>query len=87
MVISFSLDSDDNQILAIYMQLSDGKVKKTVEVSDGSCYVDVDSKGRPLGIELLAPDEIKLALRQVKKRFRVKGIDSAVKRIQKVLAA
>lgn len=42
----------DKEADAMYIRVKKGKVHKTLEVSDG-VNVDVDKKGRALGIELL----------------------------------
>lgn len=42
----------DPQADAIYIQLREGEVAETVEISK-YVYVDVDKAGRPLGIEIL----------------------------------
>lgn len=39
---------------AAYVQLSDGLVASTVEIDVGT-FVDVDSRGRVVGIEIIAP--------------------------------
>ena len=39
---------------AAYVQLSDGPVAPTVEIDPGT-FVDIDSRGRVVGIEIIAP--------------------------------
>lgn len=42
----------DQEARAIYLTVADGKVDRTKRISD-SVFVDVDRRGRTLGIELL----------------------------------
>jgi uncharacterized protein YuzE len=47
------LDPDVN---ALYIALRSGRVSKTLELTD-SVSVDLDAKGKPLGIEFVNADE------------------------------
>ena len=85
MQITISRDPDDDQILAIYARISNGKVRETVEIADGACYVDVDAKGKPLGIEMVAPGCLNLSLRNVKSDVDVESIRGAFKEVKKVV--
>lgn len=85
MQITISRDPEDNQILAIYARINDGKVRETVEIADGACYVDVDSKGKPLGIEMVAPGCLNISLRNLKSKVDVDSIRGAIKEVKKVV--
>lgn len=87
MKITFSIDPDDKQVLTVYVRLTDGKVKKTVELTDGACYVDVDSKGRPIGFEMLCPGKLAVSLRKLRKEYDLPGLDDAVKGVRDLLSA
>jgi uncharacterized protein YuzE len=45
---------------AVYIRMSPGEVVETVEVTE-SLYIDVDSSGDPVGIEILGVDASALA--------------------------
>ncbi len=42
----------DPEARAVYMRLSDEQIEETLELSS-SVYLDVDQKGRPVGLEVL----------------------------------
>jgi uncharacterized protein YuzE len=50
----------EGEILAIYTQFAEGKSAKTVEVCPEECLIDLDENGNILGIEFLAPGELRL---------------------------
>jgi uncharacterized protein YuzE len=87
MKVSFQFDDDSNKVLAVYFELAQGDVHKTVEVSEGECYVDVDRKGKLLGVEMLVPGHLKINARKVARKYHAKGIISAVNKLEKALAA
>ena len=41
--------------MPVYLQISEGNVSTTVEVFEGCVFVDLDERGRVLGIEILNP--------------------------------
>lgn len=57
--ISFSIDPEDNEILAIYLRLTENKVFKTLELGP-ECNIDLDRRGKIVGAELLAPCNLKI---------------------------
>jgi uncharacterized protein YuzE len=85
--LKFTLDSEDGQVLSAYLRLREGKVHRTVELSEGDCYVDEDAQGRPLGVEMLNPATLLQAARRVTGKYHVKGIQGAVRRVQEQFAA
>jgi len=52
-----SIETHDKtaQVVAAYFQVRKGKVKVAKEYADGNAFADYDSRGKLLGIELLAP--------------------------------
>ena len=50
----------DRDAHAVYIQLTDGQVAMTVELSD-TVYVDIDGDGEPVGFEILNADPSLLA--------------------------
>ncbi len=51
---------------AVYIALSQGKVKRTIEFAPES-FIDLDSKGNLMGIELLHPGT--LILKKIAKKY------------------
>jgi uncharacterized protein YuzE len=51
--LQIRLDQDVN---ALYITVRSGRVSKTLELTD-SVYVDLDAKGKPIGIEFVNADE------------------------------
>lgn len=49
---------DDGTLEAVYITLRDGKAHKTKEVVQDIVLADYDSRGRLIGIEILAPVKI-----------------------------
>jgi uncharacterized protein YuzE len=66
----------DDEVDALYVALADGKVFETIEIEE-SVYVDVDAKGRPLGVEFVSAADLVPFLRRHGGEFivpvRVKG--------------
>ncbi len=48
----------DSQVNALYLRLRKGKVSSTEPLAD-NIIVDLDEKGKVMGLELLLPQEIK----------------------------
>ena len=53
--MSVETDDQTGEILAVYFLIRKGKSARVQEFCDGKAFADYDSKGRLLGIELLAP--------------------------------
>lgn len=83
--IKVSVDSDDKQILALYVRVANRKVKKTVEIAEGSCYVDVDSRGRTVGIEMIAPGSLKICLKDLKSKIDADSLEGVIKDVREVV--
>jgi uncharacterized protein YuzE len=65
--LSVETDSASGGILAVYLNVREGKAAVTKEFKNGLAYADYDRKGRLLGIEMLGPCEIKVLDRIVRK--------------------
>jgi uncharacterized protein YuzE len=65
---------DDGTLEAAYFRISKGKVAKTREIVDDILLADYDTRGRLIGIELLAPvrlsDLLRLVDEPTRKSFR-----------------
>jgi uncharacterized protein YuzE len=66
----------DPEADALYVRISDGIRKRAVEVDD-TTYVDVDSEGRPVGIEWLYPS-LGISLAGVAQQFRLHQLLPAI---------
>ena len=86
MEVTFTIDQEDNQLLAVYFSISKGKVHRTVEVAPGKCYVDEDAKGKPIGVEMLAPGEVKLMLRKLRGKYTIPEVDKAYETMKTTLS-
>lgn len=58
--LSTEVDKRTGELLAVYVQVRQGKSVAVSEVAEGAAFADYDRKGRLLGIELLAPCEVKV---------------------------
>lgn len=86
MNVTFTIDQDDNQLLAVYFSIEEGKVHRTVEVAPGKCYVDEDAKGKPIGVEMLAPGEVRLMLRKLRGKYSLPEVDKAYRTMKSALS-
>ena len=86
MEVTFTIDQEDNQLLAVYFSISKGKVHRTVEIARGKCYVDEDAKGKPIGVEMLAPGEVRLMLRKLRGKYTIPEVDNAYKTMKTALS-
>ena len=61
MLISF-----DPEVKALYIQLKDNKVSRTVEFAPQT-FVDLDSRGDLIGVEMLQPGTLTITIQVLKK--------------------
>lgn len=82
--ISVCIDDDTGLPLSMYFQIRDGKVDNVLEHCEGNAFANYDKHGKLLGIELLAPCEVKaldkivveeptIGRNRIKKFFRTAG--------------
>lgn len=86
MQVTVQTDPESKKVLAVYFQIAEGKVHKTVPIDEGKCYVDEDRRGKILGVEMLSPGELKILVQSVARKYRVPGLTSQVRRVAKALA-
>ena len=60
----------DTEVRAVYMEFKSDKVARTVEFAPET-FIDLDSRGHLLGIELLNPGTLEVQLRKIGKRFHI----------------
>ncbi len=65
----------DTEAKALYLEVRHDRVARTVEFAP-EAFVDVDRRGRLLGIELLNPGELYVQLRRIAKRYAVPDLDN-----------
>ncbi len=65
--VSVTTDKATGRVMAAYLKVRGGKVAKTVELEEGTALADYDSRGRLLGVELLAPCRLAVMERVMKK--------------------
>jgi len=87
MKVTFSVevDPDDKQVLAVYVKVKRGLVRRTVEVAEGKCYVDEDADGGLIGVEMLAPGNLIIMIKKVGQRYGVPEVVRAVESVQEAL--
>ena len=72
---------------AIYIKLGDGRIARTKEMAP-EVFIDLDSSGKPLGVELLNPGI--LAIREIARKYKLpilNRIAPEIERIQHKVAA
>jgi uncharacterized protein YuzE len=60
LTVTVETDDKTGETLAAYLKVREGKVDETREHGNGRVNVDYDADGKILGVELLAPCEIKV---------------------------
>lgn len=60
----------DTDARAIYLEFRHEKASRTVEFA-AETFVDLDSRGRLLGVELLNPGTLELQVRRIAKHYRI----------------
>jgi uncharacterized protein YuzE len=58
--MTLEVDQDTGNVVAVYFYIRKGKSAHIKEFAQGRAFADYDKKGYLLGIELLAPCEIKV---------------------------
>jgi uncharacterized protein YuzE len=86
MVITIQSDPENGAPLAVYLKVRKGTVSRTVEVAENACYVDEDSKGNLLGIEMTAPGELLLYVKKVARKYGERGLTQAFRNAQAAMA-
>ena len=56
--IAVETDTKTGEVIAVYFQIRKGKAAKVSELENGNVFVNYNSKGEILGIEMLAPCSI-----------------------------
>jgi uncharacterized protein YuzE len=87
MKLTFEYDSEDGQILAAYLEITEGKVSRTVEVAEGECYADEDAEGKLVGVELLCLEHLSLLVENVANRYPVPSVRKAFSTLREAVAA
>ena len=60
----------DTEARAIYLEFKHERVNRTVEFAPET-FVDLNNRGRLLGIELLNPGTLEISLKKVSKRYHI----------------
>ena len=58
--MAVEVEKETGEILSVYLQIRSGKSAETREVDPGRVFVDYNSAGELLGIEMLAPSRIQV---------------------------
>ena len=57
--LSFCIDDEDNEVLAVYFKLTNEPIVRTLEINP-ECHLDLDAQGAVVGAELLAPGKLEI---------------------------
>ncbi|OGX34469.1 MAG: hypothetical protein A2787_01865 [Omnitrophica WOR_2 bacterium RIFCSPHIGHO2_01_FULL_48_9] len=69
---------------AVYLKLNEGKVSRTKEFSE-EVFLDFDSKGKLMGIELLNPCQG--TIHEIAEKYHLSIVDNIANPIRKILRA
>lgn len=69
--VSVTVNNQTGNVIAVYLRIRDGKQAETKEMCNGSAFADYDSRGRLLGVEMIAPCEVE-ALDRLSKEPKVR---------------
>jgi uncharacterized protein YuzE len=58
--LKLSVDENTGNVRSAYLQIRQGRVDETREVSEGRAFADYDASGTLLGIELIGPCEVEI---------------------------
>ena len=86
MTITIQSDPENGAPLAVYFRVRKGSVSRTVEVAKDACYVDEDSGGNLLGIEMTAPGELLVYVKRVARKYSERGLTQAFRKAQAAMA-
>ena len=86
MTISIETDNATKRVLAIYLQVEEGEVFRTVEIEQDACYADEDKSGRLLGVEILAPGTLTFLTKKVAEHYSSTEIDELLEQARLALA-
>jgi uncharacterized protein YuzE len=71
--VSIEIENDTGRVLAVYLQVREGRSATVKEYADGKVLADYDRHGTLLGIEILSPCDArvldKIAVQAQVKRF------------------
>ena len=58
--VNVEAENETGRVLAVYLQVREGKSATVKEYADGNVFADYDRYGRLIGIEMLAPCNAKV---------------------------
>lgn len=86
MKVTFTMDKTDGEVLAVYFALTEHKVHRTIEISEGECYVDLDRNNKPIGVEMLRPGQMEIFVKKVARKYHIQGMNRAFNKLKEQLA-
>ncbi len=57
--VKVTVNKKTGTVIAVYLRVREGKPAQTKEQCQGSAFADYDHKGRLLGIEMIAPCQVR----------------------------
>ena len=81
----------DTEARALYVEFRHDKVARTVEFAPET-FVDLDARGRLLGVEVLNPGTLEIQIQRIAKKYTLPGIGNRhvraeLRRAKELLAA
>ncbi len=79
----------DTEARAIYLEFRHDRVARTVEFAQ-EAFIDLDNRGRLLGVELLNPGVLDVQLRKIARRYHVpdnRHIRSELKKARELISS
>ena len=72
---------DDREILTVYLGLTDEPIAQTIEIEHGQILIDESSDGEVVGIELIRPKDVRLAIKHVADQYQLPELLNAVENL------
>ncbi|MBE7560279.1 hypothetical protein HS125_15600 [bacterium] len=87
MEIQVTTDESGAKVLAVYIQVREGEVYRTVPIKANDCYADENVNGDLLGVEVLAPGRLRECMEQVAQTYGMPQLASIMESIGVTRAA
>ena len=65
--LKVSIEKQTGRVMAVYFQVREGKAAKVRELAEGKAFANYGATGKLLGVELLAPCEVTVIDRIVRR--------------------
>ncbi|MEK7793455.1 MAG: DUF2283 domain-containing protein [Candidatus Hydrogenedentota bacterium] len=76
---SLEIEKDGGRILAAYLELSDKKIARSVEIEHGKLVVDEAEDGSVVGVEFILPVALRVEIMKVSDRYKDPAIKESLR--------